>query len=167
MGRLARSRKHRSIRDNQRKFRTRARTKDLDQIFEDVGKIEQYHAEQKAAAAFDPSPSSLNIDIDDINQSGNLANDVVVSSTTTDSGKVHKLCIKPMYPDHPDPEEDLPGMGNWYCVECAKYFIDENAMIHHKKSKIHKRRVKLLKTEVPYSQAEAEAAVGLTTQASR
>lgn len=40
MGRLARSRKHRSIRDNQRKFRTRARTKDIDQIHEDLAKVE-------------------------------------------------------------------------------------------------------------------------------
>jgi bud site selection protein 20 len=36
MGRVARKRMHKNIRDNKRKFRTRARTKDLDQIHDDL-----------------------------------------------------------------------------------------------------------------------------------
>ena len=41
MGRLRRSRVHRGIRDNQRKWRTRARTKDIDQILHEDLKDEE------------------------------------------------------------------------------------------------------------------------------
>ena len=58
--------------------------------------------------------------------------------------------------------EDLPGFGQWYCVECAKWFESEPNLVSHAKGKTHKRRVKALKEE-PYTQKEAEAAVGLTT----
>ena len=58
--------------------------------------------------------------------------------------------------------EDLPGLGQWYCVECAKWFESETNYVKHGKGKPHKRRVRQLKEE-PYSQKEAEAAVGLTT----
>lgn len=57
---------------------------------------------------------------------------------------------------------DLPGLGQHYCVECARYFIDDDVLRQHAKSKLHKIRLKELK-EKPYSQAEAEAAAGLTT----
>lgn len=62
--------------------------------------------------------------------------------------------------------EDLPGFGEWYCVECAKWFESESNFVKHAKGKPHKRRVKQLKEE-PYSQREAEAAVGLTTDNGR
>ncbi|KAF2768503.1 hypothetical protein EJ03DRAFT_352046 [Teratosphaeria nubilosa] len=58
--------------------------------------------------------------------------------------------------------EDLPGFGQWYCVECAKWFESEVNFTKHAKGKPHKRRFRQLKEE-PYSQKEAEAAVGLTT----
>lgn len=60
------------------------------------------------------------------------------------------------------PVEDLPGLGQHYCKECAK-FLESNAnLVAHQKGKVHKRRVKALRDE-PYSQKEAEAAIGLTT----
>ena len=58
--------------------------------------------------------------------------------------------------------EDLPGFGQWYCVECAKWFESETNYVKHERGKPHKRRVRQLKEE-PYSQKEAEAAVGLIT----
>lgn len=58
--------------------------------------------------------------------------------------------------------EDLPGLGMFYCVECAKWFESENSINSHRKGSTHKRRVKALKDE-PYTQKEAEAAVGLRT----
>ncbi|KXT15499.1 hypothetical protein AC579_3396 [Pseudocercospora musae] len=58
--------------------------------------------------------------------------------------------------------EDLPGFGEFYCTECAKWFESETNFKAHEKGKPHKRRVKQLKEE-PYSQKEAEAAVGLTS----
>ncbi|KAH7401312.1 hypothetical protein BKA66DRAFT_450175 [Pyrenochaeta sp. MPI-SDFR-AT-0127] len=60
------------------------------------------------------------------------------------------------------PVEDLPGLGQHYCKECAKFFESEANFGAHQKGKVHKRRVKQLREE-PYSQKEAEAAIGLTT----
>jgi bud site selection protein 20 len=36
--------------------------------------------------------------------------------------------------------EDLPGLGKYYCISCEKYFIGKTAMEDHNKSKLHKRR---------------------------
>ncbi|RIA83993.1 hypothetical protein C1645_785154, partial [Glomus cerebriforme] len=47
-----------------------------------------------------------------------------------------------------------------------KYFVDSEALNRHQRGKNHKKRVKLLK-ETPYTQAEAEAAVGYSTENSR
>ena len=62
--------------------------------------------------------------------------------------------------------EDLPGFGQWYCIECSKWFESEINLVKHAKGKPHKRRVRQLKDE-PYTQKEAEAAVGLTTDNGR
>ncbi|KXH52435.1 zinc finger protein [Colletotrichum salicis] len=59
-------------------------------------------------------------------------------------------------------KEDLPGLGQHYCVECAKWFETEVSLVGHRKAKPHKRRVKQLKEE-PYTQKEAEAVVGIRT----
>jgi len=55
---------------------------------------------------------------------------------------------------------DLPGNGEYYCVHCARYFISEKAIDTHFISKEHKKRIKVTK-ETPYTQKEAEMAVGL------
>ncbi|KAK5690929.1 hypothetical protein LTR17_025837 [Elasticomyces elasticus] len=65
------------------------------------------------------------------------------------------------YQDTKLPEE-LPAFGQHYCVECAKWFESEANLKAHAKGKPHRRRVRDLKAE-PYSQKEAEAAIGLTT----
>ncbi|KAJ5976253.1 Zinc finger protein bud20 [Penicillium waksmanii] len=58
-----------------------------------------------------------------------------------------------------DPE-DLPGLGQHFCVECSKWFESDYNLKAHTKGKNHKRRVRLLQEE-PHSQELAEAAVGL------
>ncbi|KAF2201318.1 hypothetical protein GQ43DRAFT_431735 [Delitschia confertaspora ATCC 74209] len=58
--------------------------------------------------------------------------------------------------------EDLPGLGKYYCKECAKWFESETNFGSHKRGKVHKRRLRALRDE-PYTQKEAEAAAGLTT----
>ncbi|KAJ2659936.1 hypothetical protein IWW48_003231 [Coemansia sp. RSA 1200] len=63
-------------------------------------------------------------------------------------------------------EEDLPGLGQFYCVECSKYFVDEQARRVHRRSREHKRRLRDLK-DPAYTQKEAEAAAGLTTDSRR
>merc|ERR1711988_977320 len=55
---------------------------------------------------------------------------------------------------------DKTGLGQFYCVHCAKDFIDTNAFQAHIKSKPHKRRLHALKTD-PYTIEEAERAAGM------
>ncbi|KAI6082778.1 hypothetical protein F4821DRAFT_204989 [Hypoxylon rubiginosum] len=62
--------------------------------------------------------------------------------------------------------EDLPDLGKWYCTECAKWFESEVNLVVHRKGKPHRRRVKQLQEE-PYTQKEAEAAIGLRTDNER
>lgn len=54
---------------------------------------------------------------------------------------------------------EKPGFAQNYCIHCAKYFIDEQAMKDHFRTKVHKRRLKALEDE-PYSVEEAERAAG-------
>jgi bud site selection protein 20 len=71
-------------------------------------------------------------------------------------------------------DEEKPGLGKWYCVECAKWFIDEQVLEKHKTTKVHKRRyvsghviitkdrLKQLDAGI-YTQKDAEMAIGLRT----
>ncbi|KAL7747662.1 hypothetical protein RI367_006951 [Sorochytrium milnesiophthora] len=106
MGRIRRKRMHHSIRDIKRRVATKNRTKDLDQIHDDLKKKEALKTQE--------------------------------------------------------PNIELPGLGQHYCVECAKHFIDDKTLQDHTKSKVHRRRVKELK-DGPYTQKDAEEAVGLKT----
>ncbi|KAL9548081.1 hypothetical protein MBANPS3_005863 [Mucor bainieri] len=106
MGRLRRKRTHHGIRDNYRKQRTRAYTRDLDQIADDL------------------KPENV------------------------DKKKNQEI------------DTDLPGLGQHYCVECARHFISETHLTEHLKSKLHKRRLKKLEDE-PYTQEEADRAAGI------
>lgn len=58
------------------------------------------------------------------------------------------------------PDIDLPGMGMFLCLECARYFTDSKTLENHKLKKTHRRRVKELKVGV-HSQKMAEQSVGL------
>ncbi|KAK5099475.1 hypothetical protein LTR70_002375 [Exophiala xenobiotica] len=62
--------------------------------------------------------------------------------------------------------EDLPGLGEFYCIECAKWFEGEHNLASHRRGKNHKRRVKELRAEA-HTQKRADAAVGLTTDNGR
>ncbi|KAK9449947.1 uncharacterized protein V1518DRAFT_415132 [Limtongia smithiae] len=57
-------------------------------------------------------------------------------------------------------DESKPGLGQYYCIECAKYFETDFARVVHRRGKNHKRRVRMLK-EQPLSQAEIDAAAGV------
>ncbi|XP_048356441.1 zinc finger protein 593 [Sphaerodactylus townsendi] len=59
-----------------------------------------------------------------------------------------------------EPDADLPGSAQHYCLHCARYFVDLKSMKDHFKSKVHKRRLKQLREE-PYTQEEAERAAGM------
>ncbi|KAK2938921.1 Zinc finger, double-stranded RNA binding [Fusarium oxysporum f. sp. vasinfectum] len=57
--------------------------------------------------------------------------------------------------------EDLPGLGRHYCVECSKWFDTDATLVSHQRESLI-REVKQI-AEGPYTQQEAEAAVGLRT----
>ena len=57
---------------------------------------------------------------------------------------------------------DAVGMGMFYCKYCDKHHQSQIALDAHLKGKPHKRSMKLLK-EDPFTQAEADAAIGLRT----
>lgn len=46
--------------------------------------------------------------------------------------------------------EDKPGLGQYYCVWCSRYFITKHALNTHQSSKEHKKRLKVCKEE-PYT----------------
>jgi len=59
-----------------------------------------------------------------------------------------------------DVDYEQPGLAQFYCVHCAKHFIDGNAFNEHVRGKPHKRRMKALETE-PYTIQESERAAGM------
>lgn len=46
--------------------------------------------------------------------------------------------------------EDKPGLGQYYCVWCSQYFVNQHTLNVHQRSKEHKKRVKASKQE-PYT----------------
>ncbi|KAJ3023168.1 Bud site selection protein 20 [Thoreauomyces humboldtii] len=77
-----------------------------------------------------------------------------------DLDQVHLDLANPEQFDNLEKDVDLPGMGQHYCLQCARFFTDDVALVEHSKSKIHRRRLKELK-DGPYTQKDAEAAAGL------
>ena len=56
-------------------------------------------------------------------------------------------------------DDDLPGGGQFYCVETGKHFISADALAKHRKSRFYKRRLQELKEE-QYTQGVADQAAG-------
>jgi len=52
-------------------------------------------------------------------------------------------------------DENLPGLGQFYCLFCARYFISKNSLDNHYKGKEHKKQIKRTKEE-PYSIKESK-----------
>ena len=38
-------------------------------------------------------------------------------------------------------DENLPGLGQFYCLHCSKHFISKQAISVHFKTKVHKKRM--------------------------
>ena len=60
-------------------------------------------------------------------------------------------------------DDELPGGGQFYCVETGKHFTDAKALADHKKSRYYKKRCKELKEE-KYTQQTADWAAGMTKE---
>lgn len=60
-------------------------------------------------------------------------------------------------------DDELPGGGQFYCVETGKHFADARSLADHKKGRYYKRRCKELREE-KYTQEMAETAAGMTKE---
>ncbi|KAJ4872170.1 zinc finger (C2H2 type) family protein [Raphanus sativus] len=58
-------------------------------------------------------------------------------------------------------DEDLPGMGQFYCLHCDRYFSKASVRDDHFKTKKHKKRVKIMNGPAPHSQLDADLAAGM------
>ena len=58
-------------------------------------------------------------------------------------------------------DEDLPGLGQYYCIFCSRYFINQKSLDIRYKTKEHKKRVKVTK-EKPYSIEDSKLFAGKT-----
>jgi bud site selection protein 20 len=76
-----------------------------------------------------------------------------------DIEKVQETAVAPTFGDG----DDLPGLGQHYCICCARHFHDAVTLDVHSKTKDHKRRLKDV-AQKKYSQAEADWASGKTKQ---
>ncbi|CAD7947266.1 unnamed protein product [Amoebophrya sp. A25] len=52
-------------------------------------------------------------------------------------------------------DENLPGLGRFYCISCDAHFVDDKARQAHFKSKAHKRRLKAVLSD-PHTHKDAE-----------
>lgn len=60
-------------------------------------------------------------------------------------------------------DETKPGLGQYYCIPCAKYFENQLALDRHVKAKVHKRRLKDL-NQRPYTPLESQALAGYNVE---
>lgn len=60
-------------------------------------------------------------------------------------------------------DDDLPGLGQFYCTQCARHFADDLSLSRHLVTKDHKRRLKDV-AQQQYSQREADLAAGKTVE---
>ena len=51
-------------------------------------------------------------------------------------------------------DENLPGLGQFYCIFCSRYFINSDSLTQHYKGKEHKKQIKRTQEE-PYSIKES------------
>ncbi|GMH09835.1 hypothetical protein Nepgr_011676 [Nepenthes gracilis] len=75
---------------------------------------------------------------------------------------IYEELQKPMDERKPLPlDEDLPGMGQYYCLHCDRYFPSVAVRDDHFKSKRHKKRLKQMAGPAPHTQLDAELAAGM------
>ena len=60
-------------------------------------------------------------------------------------------------------DEDLPGLGQFYCLETDRHFMSQKDLDNHKKSRAYKRRLKDL-AQKQYTQDEADWGSGKTKE---
>lgn len=56
--------------------------------------------------------------------------------------------------ERPPVDEDLPGLGQHYCIPCARHFVADRVLQEHRRTKVHKQMLRRLR-EKPYDLKEA------------
>ena len=62
-----------------------------------------------------------------------------------------------------DADDDLPGLGQYYCTPCARHFDNQATLDGHTTTKQHKRRLRETKQE-KYTQDIADMGAGKTKE---
>mmetsp|Transcript_13179 Transcript_13179/g.28048 ORF Transcript_13179/g.28048 Transcript_13179/m.28048 type:complete len:131 (+) Transcript_13179:295-687(+) len=83
-------------------------------------------------------------------------------------GRWDDICAEQLLPENVEAvlakqtavDPDKPGLGQFYCIACSRYYISAKALQEHSATTKHRRRLKMLTTEKPYSHKEANAAAG-------
>ena len=60
-----------------------------------------------------------------------------------------------------EPDIEVPGDAQFYCIPCARYFVDNNSLTSHQKSKVHKKQVAKIVENNAFDHRESLAAAGL------
>jgi len=131
------------ITSENKKYRTKRRRRDIDQIVED---LEQKRVRLVKLKLDSKTPVSVPAALESEDKPELL--DVSLDLKAIEKITPYKELT------------DLPGHGQHYCLYCARHFIDAQSKSEHERGKVHKKRVKETK-EVPYSIKESEKAGGL------
>ncbi|KAF7457462.1 putative bud site selection protein [Cryptosporidium felis] len=59
-------------------------------------------------------------------------------------------------------DSDLPGHGQFYCIPCARYFVNSSSLMSHNKSKDHKKMLKRVKSEEAWTENHSMLAAEMT-----
>ena len=82
---------------------------------------------------------------------------------TKDIDQIHDDAKKPDKFLVQEKDDELPGQGQHYCLNCARYFVSEKAIKDHFNTKEHKKRMKRMK-EKAYTHEDADLYGGLGRQ---
>jgi len=52
-------------------------------------------------------------------------------------------------------DEDKPGLGQFYCMACSRYFLSDELLKKHFDTKRHKRKMRQIQTEQPWTVQDA------------
>jgi bud site selection protein 20 len=74
---------------------------------------------------------------------------------------IHTELRKVEVPKAQEIDQDLPGLGQYYCLHCDRHFINTTIRDDHYKTKKHRKRVKMMNGDAPHNQVDADMAAGM------
>lgn len=136
--------KKKGIRSKKKEYKRKVwlcnREKDIDQIQDEFEKIVEKHQQK---------PTDQQQDNDN--------NNVPIADNTVINPSLIMIQNQPI-------DDELPGMGQFYCPETDRYFISEKALSDHKRTKYYKKRCHRIQNEPKYTKNVAEWGAGKTKE---